>query len=246
MSSPVAIKHSGTHPANILQILKGECTRRSISNRSPVKHNRANSSAEKLTITTERDADLNSLFISGAPPTPVHVRIFRMDRKTEEYTIFWSGRIRDRTLTGVETEFQCDSHTSAFNRMGLRWCYQTRCNNALFSKACTISPEDHATTGTLTLVEGTTVRAPEFGYLPFKYLRYGYLLVNGFYYMIVDHEHDTLTLLHAIENYQGDPTYTAYAGCDRTMDVCIERFDNLHNFNGFPYSPEKNPFEQGF
>jgi hypothetical protein len=32
------------------------------------------------------------------------------------------------------------------------------------------------------------------------------------------------------------------AGCDRTMDDCLDKFDNLDNFGGFPFIPTINPF----
>ncbi len=37
-------------------------------------------------------------------------------------------------------------------------------------------------------------------------------------------------------------TLKAYPGDDHTLATCATKFDNVANYGGFPYFPEKNPF----
>jgi hypothetical protein len=38
-------------------------------------------------------------------------------------------------------------------------------------------------------------------------------------------------------------TISAFPGCRRTIDDCVNKFNNLDNFGGFPHSPGRNPFD---
>jgi hypothetical protein len=43
-------------------------------------------------------------------------------------------------------------------------------------------------------------------------------------------------------NSYGSQTVNLYPGCNKSMDHCINRFDNILNYGGFPWIPGKNPF----
>jgi hypothetical protein len=34
-----------------------------------------------------------------------------------------------------------------------------------------------------------------------------------------------------------------YPGCSHMMDDCLVKYDNIVNFQGFPWIPNRNPFE---
>lgn len=56
------------------------------------------------------------------------------------------------------------------------------------------------------------------------------------------HVEDGIWLLGQFDGIEIGDTLTLYAGCDKIVRTCHEKFDNLPRFLGFPYMPIKNPF----
>jgi hypothetical protein len=52
----------------------------------------------------------------------------------------------------------------------------------------------------------------------------------------------TITLFSFPVGLASGAEVRAYAGCNRTLDECKTRFDNVANFGGMPFIPTKNPF----
>jgi uncharacterized phage protein (TIGR02218 family) len=51
-----------------------------------------------------------------------------------------------------------------------------------------------------------------------------------------------LTLTQPFQGIAVDDEVTVSPGCDHTMATCDEVYDNLPNYGGFPFIPQKNPF----
>jgi hypothetical protein len=56
---------------------------------------------------------------------------------------------------------------------------------------------------------------------------------------------DVLTLILPFSVDMVGKVVTVYAGCDRSIAMCVAKFDNLNNFRGCPYVPTKNIFLTG-
>jgi hypothetical protein len=61
--------------------------------------------------------------------------------------------------------------------------------------------------------------------------------------MIIRHVGDTITLLVPIAGLTAGQAVSAFRGCARTYAECLSPFNNLVNFWGFPWIPERNPFK---
>jgi len=61
--------------------------------------------------------------------------------------------------------------------------------------------------------------------------------------MVLDHQDDTVIILAPFVDVEAPVAANAFAGCDRTLADCRDKFDNLAKFMGFPWIPGRNPFE---
>ena len=67
------------------------------------------------------------------------------------------------------------------------------------------------------------------------------MFVNGVEKVyIIKHTGDTLDLFVPIQNDLSSPILLL-AGCDKSLDTCLNKFDNISRYGGFPYIPEINP-----
>jgi hypothetical protein len=75
-------------------------------------------------------------------------------------------------------------------------------------------------------------------------------LGDGSFYWIADHISGCLALSTSVPKATKDATATTsitlYPGCDHTLTVCINRFQNQINFGGFPFMIPSNPFSGTF
>jgi hypothetical protein len=61
--------------------------------------------------------------------------------------------------------------------------------------------------------------------------------------MILTHTGSDITIMGLPVDMRVGDTIFAFPGCDRTVDTCVGKFDNLVNMGGFPHSPGRNPFD---
>lgn len=71
----------------------------------------------------------------------------------------------------------------------------------------------------------------------------GMVQYNGILRLIIGHTGSQITLSRPIEGIAVGESVQIYAGCNRFVYTCTEKFDNLLNFGGFPWIPTTNPFE---
>ncbi|AIR80132.1 TPA: phage BR0599 family protein [Campylobacter fetus subsp. venerealis] len=127
--------------------------------------------------------------------------------------------------------------------------YSRSCPFEIFSKDCKLKREDFA----LYLFEhdikldesrfkltSPKIEAFKSGYFALGYIEFGEAKSH-----IVAHNDDTLELLFPIPNaFNG--IIKVYPGCDKRIDTCETKFNNLVNYGGFAFVPAKNPVTEGF
>jgi len=60
--------------------------------------------------------------------------------------------------------------------------------------------------------------------------------------MITAHASGAILMVDSIEGVTEGSTVTLWPGCARTMNACLNKFNNLDNYGGLPFLPSKNPF----
>jgi len=127
--------------------------------------------------------------------------------------------------------------------------YSSFCNNTLFDSRCGLNKNDYLVeTVVATADNGSSLASSIFGSYPENYFTNGYVEYNGEYRMITYHSPaDNKIYLHApFDDDVNNKKVRVYPGCDKTAQTCKNKFNNLENFLGFPYIPNKNPTIWGF
>lgn len=200
-----------------------------------------------IEIMMARTLALPQRFVAGTPETPVKLTITRVHRTDADDIVLFSGEVSNVEFEGGQARVRATSPLSAEEKFFPRILVQRQCPNVLYDAGCGLDPEDFETAGTITQVDVANARirvdtadGEADGYFTAGFVRVTGTDVRAF---IVNHEGEWLTLLEPL----GYPVSTAvliYAGCDRLVDTCHSKFDNLPNFLGFPFHPQRNPFVQ--
>lgn len=199
----------------------------------------------KMSLTVHRDHEIAQRYRVYVPLSAMHVTIYRYHRGDGEVITFWVGRVRAVTWEGDYAKLECEPISAQMTRDGLRYQFQAQCNHMLFGPGCGLSAIDYKVQGQVEALDGNVVTAAEFATEADGYFRAGYLVRDLDYRMIVAHTGDAVTLLLPFESLSVGALVDAYAGCDRSRTVCRDKFDNLLNYGGFPFIPNKNPFNKG-
>lgn len=216
--------------------------------RGSLRRSKASLSENYLTIKINKDSAIPEKFKIIFPANPVWVTLLQVqrDKPDEAGLVIFSGRVRGVDRAGELAELKCDAGESALKRAGLRLNYQLICNHMTFSEGCGLNRDDYQVAGRVESVEGAAVTLSGLPELPDNWLKLGYVVYQDYFYMIIKHEGPTITLLHPAEGLEPGELIRAYAGCDKGLDTCWDKFNNGLNFGGCPFIPGVNPFRWGF
>ncbi len=180
---------------------------------------------------------------------PLTVTVFSISE--EEPSVEWKGRLASVSPKKESLDFVFESVFTSMRRIGLRQRYQLTCPHALYGAACKVNKELFDVTGAITFARNARVDMPIADTFEDGYFTSGIFEDNrGNLRFIVKHVGDRLTLIRpmnplldfiAANGYAG-LTGRIFPGCNRSMEHCNSRFNNLANFGGFPFIPGVNPF----
>jgi uncharacterized phage protein (TIGR02218 family) len=201
--------------------------------------------------------------LSGSTPSDtVWLRVRRVHQKDisgidgstptveTDALLMWIGTVNGISQVGeLEAQVRCSMLSASFRRGGLRYGYQKNCPHVLYApNTCRLNREDFRITGDVTAIDGNTVSVTEFGLQDERWFDGGYLeytLSSGMVErrMILTHIGTDVVIMGLPVGMVVGDTISAFPGCDRTVDTCVNKFNNLANMGGFPHSPGRNPFD---
>lgn len=198
-------------------------------------------------IEVQADLELLSNFKVIVPRRTMLVTVYRRHRGDGDLEVspIFFGRVRGCSWQGAKAVVSCDSMYAMTKRGGLNMWYQVQCNHFVYDNGCGLAKGDWKVTGVLQSMAGTTIQSPAFAQRPDGWFKYGFVEVGNGSYFIIDHKGDKVTTLHAVEGVPPGTQIDAFAGCDRTLDTCWEKFQNGLNHLGFHWSPADNVFTEG-
>lgn len=156
----------------------------------------------------------------------------------------FAGRVAAVDLTRTEAFVSINSHIEVLTRQMPKNVWQPGCRHTLFDVGCTLARASFAFAGTVGAVatngQFNTNLAQADGYFSLGSLTWltggnvgfsrsirNYLSASG-----------AVTLLAPMPfAVQTGDTFTAYAGCDKQLSTCTNKFANAVNFGGEPYIP---------
>ena len=115
-------------------------------------------------------------------------------------------------------------------------CYQANCHHALYSDRCGLS-KSNFTESTKTKIYCTLTRPA--GYYNGGIIEFIDGQNEGFKRAVKVHEDGVITLAMPLffTPATGDK-FSISAGCNKSMDMCKSKFNNIANFGGTPFIPE--------
>jgi len=226
-------------------------------------------SGAKITMTVPRDHEYALRYLTGEPPLPDEVTIYRGHTTDEEnaepeWRVLFSGEVAGVRFEGDMAKVILVSLTSRLKRTIPKRTYSWSCNHVLYDTKCQVDRNlrfslvdvagiDESNT-VLTVIdtpgsayEAATSRADT----DTLYFDGGYVEITTafgtFHRTIVHYNVNTGDLALSVpvaEVLQG-ATLKIYAGCSHDIFTCAQKFNNVGNYGGFPFVPTTNPFADG-
>lgn len=175
--------------------------------------------------------------------------------------VVWKGRLVTVKPDVNEITLIFESIFTSLRRAGLRKKYQRSCPYVLYGRGCSLNKADWAISGKAVSIStnGVVITVPEAAAFADGYFAAGMIEApDGTLRFITNHTGSALTLIRPLNplneafvssgygvNYgghYGGVAINIYPGCNRTKEICKNRFDNLNNYGGFAFIPLKNPF----
>ena len=194
-------------------------------------------------------------FIAINPIEILWISIMRLhrDQVPLEADVIFLGQIKSVSFKGVQAIINCFGFEHFLQMVVPKWRFQLTCNHNLFDSKPkllksgyfpgTAIPFKGTATVTLdstkTVLTSATFDTYDDGYFTLGEVSYG---VES--RAIVGHSGDHITIAYPMRELGiGAPPYIvdAYPGDDRRIETCRNKFYNLINFLGFPFTPVENP-----
>lgn len=201
-----------------------------------------------LTITLPLTNEMAMRWMKDNGELLVGLTIFTKN-KAGVTNVTWKGRLASVVPGMANVQLKFESIFTSMRRPGLRARYQRSCRHALYGRGCLVDPDDYALTSAVTAVTGgRTLTCTAASSHPTGYFVGGMLRSpDGVLSYIVDHVGTAITIQRMSYSLQqsidaGFPfDVILYPGCDHSRATCIAKFDNLLNYGGYDFIPQKNP-----
>lgn len=210
-----------------------------------------NVASQNMTIEAWPGFPPAELFSVSPPSSVVNLLIKRVhEGDLTDARVMWAGRVLSVAWAEDKVKMTCQSLFTRLKQPGLRRLYGKSCPHLLYQQGpgqCNVVAETFRVPVTITAVSGITVTSADFDAFPDGYFVGGKLSIEttpGIFEQrgIQQHVGDTVTMTHALANFVPGLTVDAFPGCDKKIETCHNKFNNVPNFGGTPYIPQKNPF----
>jgi uncharacterized phage protein (TIGR02218 family) len=204
----------------------------------------------KLQINVDKLQPEVKSYLTAAPLDKTWVRVMRIFRNQSprEAMVYFMGTLARCRVQGRKASLECEGLEKFLGQSVPRLRYQKLCSLSLYGTQCGVTAASYKDDVTLDSMASdlVTLTCSSFALKSDDYYTFGWLEWSGYRRMIVYHTGSTIILRHYIPDMTGSASVSVYAGCDKTMTACRDKFNNLNNplldrFFGFPYLPYDNP-----
>ena len=208
--------------------------------------------AETIEVTMPADEEFSKKYIDivpGAKATLTIIRYHHLDSVGNQQ-IIWKGVVQSVGFSknGREAKLAVMPVTKALDRNIPHYTYQSLCNHELFGVGCGVTQNNFRHNDTVASKSGNDLVVNNLSGKGNGWATGGYITVGSTdFRLVIAHSGDQVTLLLPFPedlNVVGK-TVDVYAGCDHTIQTCKNKFDNVRNYGGYAFVPDRNPFEGG-
>lgn len=212
------------------------------------------SSENDFIVHAQSDLDVVTLYGDSPPTAPVWLRVRRKhaDDPSNEAPVFWVGRVGNvmRLENPAEADIRGISILKLLKSGGLRLTWGKNCPHCVYDSGCKEPTAAHryqrivqSVAGPILTITAATIPAEGTfagGFVEWDRSGTGTMELRGIEAVNSDTE---IKVLGRLPNLQPGDTVNLYPGCDQTTSTCVDGFDNILNYGGFPFMPEKSPFD---
>ena len=210
------------------------------------------SSENDFTVHGQSDLPIVALFGESPPTAPVWLTVRRKhpDDPDNEAPVYWVGRVANvmRPENQAEADIRGISIGKLLKSGGLRLTWSKNCPHCVYDSGCKVNPALHEYEVEVEAVAGSAITlavavVPEEGTLTGGYAewtRQGESEKRG---IEVQSSGTEIKILGRAAGLSPGDMIRLHPGCDQTVSTCDEGFDNIDNHGGFPFMPEKSPFD---
>ncbi len=219
-------------------------------------------SAGEIQITFPFNNDFVLRYLSGTPPAPDQVTIFQvhLSDSTEEVVPFWAGPVSGVKFSGNDAKVNVSGILARTAKQIPDQTFSWTCNHVLYGSRCGVIEGDFTYSFTVTSVDAdgvqisvtdrdpnnspASVLAADSTFFQGGTFRDG---SEGSQRMLLSMTETTpnnydLVLIVPVEGLSVGDAVSISAGCNRAVQTCYYRFDNIENYGGFTFVPSLNPF----
>ncbi len=154
----------------------------------------------------------------------------------------FEGRVGSVTATRTSAVLTVRSDLELLDIQMPRNLYQPGCSRTLFDAGCGLNAAAYAASGSVlagsTAQQIVTVLSQPAGYFAQGHLQMTSGEANGQQASIASWAGGILTLIMPLSAIPAaGNSFTIWPGCDKTMNTCQAKFNNLARFRGFPFIP---------
>jgi len=125
-----------------------------------------------------------------------------------------------------------------------KYTYSSSCSFDLFDEDCSLNRENYKVVfDNLNYTIDSNLQITIVNTETVDYFNNGYLIIDGQNNFIISHNDNIIKLLYPIKTQDFSGDIEIYPGCNKNINNCLNKFNNLKNFGGFPFVPKANPFQ---
>lgn len=193
-------------------------------------------------ITVDYLHPVAQLFAGDRPREPVGVTVYSMHRGETDLPVKFIGEIQGVKFAGRSVVISCVPYGYRFKKK-LPWLrYSSRCPLALYSARCGVVRESYRLRVVVTGVTVAVLDSASFASEVDGWWTGGYVqTLEGETRGIIDHAGTAITLEYPLDVEAGQ-TIDVFAGCDKALATCRDKFVNVANHLGFHLIPTRDLF----
>ena len=200
-----------------------------------------------INIKISGNAEVCQQFVAYQPVEPMRFRAYRhhLTDPDNQYVVEFIGDV-------ISSAFDEESgECTLLTRMGaskidrqIPWpVYQKPCNHAVYTVGCGVNKEAFRTDAEVQTIVGDEITSPDFAGYPDGWFKGGFAVTpDNESRFIIYHDGPLIIVQTPFVALQLNDVLAAYAGCDRSREMCKDKFDNYRHWLGFGWVPDKNPF----
>jgi uncharacterized phage protein (TIGR02218 family) len=190
-------------------------------------------------------------FMNQSAPDPVYLTIYRLHRTDAQAIVLFKGRVANATIELEEIVLTVQSPLGKDEKQIPRELILRTCPHVLYGAQCRVDPSSFSFATTIAAVfpgtDANHYRVASLGGAAEGFYTAGVLVKDATGQRAFIQRHELGTHLYFLKPMFGlavSDEVTVFAGCDRTVETCRDKFNNVPQFGGFPRHPERNPFVQ--